>query len=99
MVPGGSTNVFARALGLPKDWAEGTGVILEALRAGPDAGRSAWAGPTTATSPSAPGFGLDAEVVRRVEQARLRGRTSTPALYLRSTIEPVLPGDGPPARR
>ncbi len=30
VVPGGSTNVFARAMGLPKDWAEGTGVILEA---------------------------------------------------------------------
>ncbi len=32
------------------------------------------------------GMGLDAAVVRRVEQARLRGRTSTPALYLRSMI-------------
>src|SRR5206468_2578379 len=32
VVPGGSTNVFAGALGLPRDWAEGTGVILEALR-------------------------------------------------------------------
>src|SRR5690554_5514950 len=32
VVPGGSTNVFARALGLPSDWAEATGVILEALR-------------------------------------------------------------------
>jgi diacylglycerol kinase family enzyme len=30
--------------------------------------------------------GLDAAVVRRVEQARLRGRTSTPALYVRSMI-------------
>ena len=32
VVPGGSTNVFARALGLPRDWAEATGVILAALR-------------------------------------------------------------------
>lgn len=31
VVPGGSTNVFARAIGLPHDWAEATGVILEAL--------------------------------------------------------------------
>src|SRR5262249_17205147 len=30
------------------------------------------------------GLGWDAEVVRRVERARLRGRTSTPWLYLRS---------------
>jgi diacylglycerol kinase family enzyme len=32
------------------------------------------------------GLGLDASVVRRVEQARLRGRTSTPALYMRSAV-------------
>jgi diacylglycerol kinase family enzyme len=31
-------------------------------------------------------MGLDAAVVRRVEQARVRGRTSTPALYVRSMI-------------
>jgi diacylglycerol kinase family enzyme len=32
---------------------------------------------------------LDAEVVRSVERARLRGRVSTPALYVRSTISQV----------
>jgi diacylglycerol kinase family enzyme len=32
------------------------------------------------------GVGLDAAVVRRVEQARHRGRTSTPTLYIRSMI-------------
>jgi diacylglycerol kinase family enzyme len=36
------------------------------------------------------GLGLDAAVVRRVEQARLRGRTSTPALYLQSTLRQLL---------
>ena len=34
VVPGGSTNVFARALGLPGDWVEATGVLLEAIREG-----------------------------------------------------------------
>src|SRR5262245_45829387 len=34
VVPGGSTNVFARALGLPRDTIEGAGVILDALHAG-----------------------------------------------------------------
>src|SRR6476646_5955128 len=34
IVPAGSTNVFARALGLPNDPIEATGVLLEALRAG-----------------------------------------------------------------
>jgi diacylglycerol kinase family enzyme len=32
------------------------------------------------------GLGLDAEVVRKVERARLRGKVSTPALYVRSTV-------------
>lgn len=84
-VPGGSTNVFARALGLPRDWAEGTGVILEALREG----RSRTIGLGRADDryfTFCAGLGLDAAVVRRVERARLRGRVSTPALYLRSTV-------------
>src|SRR3954452_5445373 len=34
VVPAGSTNVFARALGLPNDPIESTGVLLEALRTG-----------------------------------------------------------------
>lgn len=34
VVPGGSTNVFARALGLPNDAVEATGALLDALRAG-----------------------------------------------------------------
>jgi diacylglycerol kinase family enzyme len=41
----------------------------------------------------AAGVGLDAAVVRRVEQARLRGRTSTPGLYFRSIIGQFLTGD------
>jgi diacylglycerol kinase family enzyme len=85
VVPGGSTNVFARALGLPRDWAEGTSVILDGLRDG----RHRVIGLGRADDryfTFCAGLGLDAAVVRRVEQARLRGRTSTPALYLRSTI-------------
>ncbi|MGO4426973.1 diacylglycerol kinase family protein, partial [Streptomyces sp. MCAF7] len=34
VVPGGSTNVFARALGLPNDVVEATGALLDALRDG-----------------------------------------------------------------
>src|SRR3990170_6936087 len=33
VVPGGGTNVFARALGVPRDPVEATGVLLAALRA------------------------------------------------------------------
>jgi diacylglycerol kinase family enzyme len=85
VVPGGSTNVFARALGLPRDWTEGTGVILEAL----EAGRTRALGLGRADGryfTFCAGFGIDAEVVRKVERARLRGRVSTPALYVRSTV-------------
>ncbi|MFC3383833.1 diacylglycerol/lipid kinase family protein [Couchioplanes azureus] len=92
VVPGGSTNVFARALGMPRDWVEGTGVILDGLRSG----RHRVIGLGRADDryfTFTAGLGLDAAVTRRVEQARLRGRTSTPALYLRSLIGEVLSGE------
>lgn len=83
VVPGGSTNVFARALGLPRDWVEATGALLEALREG----RSRRIGLGRASGryfTFCAGVGLDAEVIRRVEQARLRGRAASPSLYLRA---------------
>jgi diacylglycerol kinase family enzyme len=89
VVPGGSTNVFARALGLPKDWTEGTGVILEALHAR----RVRTIGLGRADEryfTFCAGLGLDAEVVRKVERARLRGKVSTPGLYVRSTVSQFL---------
>jgi diacylglycerol kinase family enzyme len=85
VVPGGSTNVFARALGLPSDWAEGTGAILEALRDR----RERIVGLGRADDryfTFCAGLGFDAEVVRRVDQARHKGSTSTPLLYFRSTM-------------
>lgn len=91
VVPGGSTNVFARALGLPKDWAEGTGVILEALRDG----RSRTIGLGLADDryfTFCAGFGLDAETIRRVERYRTRGRTATKGLYVASALSQYLMG-------
>jgi diacylglycerol kinase family enzyme len=89
VVPGGSANVFARALGLPKDWAEATGVILEALRDGRDRLIGLGLADDRYFTFCA-GLGMDAAVIRRVERARLRGRVSTPALYLRSTTREYL---------
>lgn len=89
VVPGGSTNVFARAVGLPRDWAEATQVILAALREG----RTRTVGVGRADDryfTFCAGLGLDAEVVRRVERARLKGRTSTPGLYIRSAMTQYL---------
>jgi diacylglycerol kinase family enzyme len=89
VVPGGSTNVFARAIGLPKDWADGTGVILEALRDSPAGPRCRTIGLGRADDryfTFCAGLGLDAAVVRRVERARLRGRRSTLNLYVRAAF-------------
>jgi diacylglycerol kinase family enzyme len=83
VVPGGSTNVFARSVGLPNDWVEATGVLLEALRED----RSRVVGLGRADDryfTFCAGFGLDAEVIRRVEQARQRGTSSSPLLYFRA---------------
>jgi len=93
VVPGGSTNVFARALGLPADWVEATGVILEALRER----RSRTIGLGRADDryfTFCAGLGIDAAVVRRVEQARFRGRTSSPILYAQSLTSEYLFGGG-----
>jgi diacylglycerol kinase family enzyme len=82
VVPGGSTNVFARSLGLPNDPLEATGALLEALRTGRrrtvSLGRldDRW-------FTFAAGVGLDAAIIAGVERYRRRGHPSTNALYLR----------------
>ncbi|MEV8551282.1 diacylglycerol kinase family protein [Streptomyces glaucescens] len=106
VVPGGSTNVFARALGLPNDAVEATGVLLDALREGRE--RTVGLGLTSGTpgseDESVPsrwftfnaGLGFDAGVVGRVEQQRERGKKSTHALYVRQVVRQLL---GEPHRR
>ncbi|MFZ5850283.1 MAG: diacylglycerol/lipid kinase family protein [Actinomycetota bacterium] len=85
VLPGGSTNVFVRALGLPRDPVEATGMVLTAVREGTrrtiGLGR---AGPRWFTFSA--GLGFDAEVVRAVEEHRGEGRRSSPALYLREAV-------------
>jgi diacylglycerol kinase family enzyme len=86
IVPGGSTNVFARALGLPNDPVEATAVLIDAMvtnrhrRVSLGRADDRW-------FVFAAGLGLDAAVVQRVEGHRRRGRRSTHALYLRSTVQ------------
>jgi diacylglycerol kinase family enzyme len=91
VVPGGSTNVFARAVGLPNDWADGTGVILEAVREN----RTRTIGLGRADDryfTFCAGLGIDAQVVRRVDRARLRGRRSTPSLFFRAVFAQYMMG-------
>ncbi|PJE96128.1 diacylglycerol kinase [Streptomyces carminius] len=106
VVPGGSTNVFARALGLPNDAVEATGALLDALHAGSErtVGLGLAAGTPGTEDAEVParwftfcaGFGFDAGVVGRVEQKRERGRRSTHALYIRQVVRQFL---GDPHRR
>jgi diacylglycerol kinase family enzyme len=86
VVPAGSTNVFARALGMPNNAIEATSQLLEALlngrhrRIGLSLADDRW---FTFNA----GLGLDAGAVRRVERARAKGRTATQPRYIRSAVK------------
>lgn len=85
VVPGGSTNVFARNLGIEDGVTNAVGQLIDAL----DAGRTRPVSLATANGryfTFAAGLGLDGATVRGVEAARRRGIRSTPALYLASGV-------------
>src|SRR4051812_36276227 len=104
VVPGGSTNVFSRALGRSRDPVEATAEILDSLRAGRTrsvslgtvsvlpAGEEApvWTAPRWFVF--AVGLGFDADVIARVEARRAAGRRSTGALYVREATATFLFG-------
>ncbi|CAM5272305.1 lipid kinase YegS [Streptomyces hirsutus] len=99
VVPGGSTNVFARALDLPNHPVEATGALLDALREGRErtVGLGLTSAPGTDDEGVPPrwftfnaGLGFDAGVVGRVEQHRERGRKSTHALYMRQVVRQLI---------
>lgn len=80
VVPGGSANVFARALGTPRDPVEATAQLLHAL----SAGRSRLVGLGRADDrwfTFNAGMGWDADVVAEVERMRFRGLAATPLRY------------------
>ncbi|HEX4249620.1 MAG TPA: diacylglycerol kinase family protein [Pseudonocardia sp.] len=89
VVPGGSANVFARALGLPKDPLEATSVILYALAerrtrtVGLGKADDRW---FTFNA----GLGWDADVVASVERARARGHEASPTRYARTALRHYL---------
>jgi diacylglycerol kinase family enzyme len=92
VVPAGSTNVFARALGLPNDPIEATGVLLDALRSNSrrpvSVGRleDRW-------FVFAAGIGFDGAIVGGVEAQRRKGRRSTHLLYARVGLREFLRAD------
>jgi diacylglycerol kinase family enzyme len=93
VVPGGSANVFARALGISPDPIEATNQLVDLLtehrrtrswrRIGlMDCGER-WAVFTA-------GMGADGEVVAAVEAQRAKGRNVTAARYIRVTVRELL---------
>lgn len=85
IVPGGSTNVLARNLGIPESPVEATGLLLDALRS--KRRQSIGLGRLDDRYFTfAAGMGLDADVVHAVENERERGRTSTVPLYVRTAV-------------
>jgi diacylglycerol kinase family enzyme len=85
VVPGGSTNVFARALGLPNDPFEATSMLIDAM--------ATWRTQRIGLGRAddryflfTAGMGYDAAVVAAVEAHRRRGKTSTHRLYVRTAV-------------
>ncbi|MFG1710637.1 diacylglycerol/lipid kinase family protein [Nonomuraea sp. M3C6] len=96
VIPGGSANVFARALGLPNDPVESTGAVLEALREDRrrtvGLGQALWEGQSRYFT-FCSGMGYDAEVVRAVEGLRGTGRKATPTRYVNTALRHYLATD------
>lgn len=84
-LPGGSANVFARALGMPPSPAAAVRRILGAV----DAGTRRTIGLGMAGDryfTFSAGLGVDAEVMADMERLRANGRQASTSLYLRTTV-------------
>jgi diacylglycerol kinase family enzyme len=92
VIPGGATNVFARALGLPNDPVESTWMLLDALRAGTRR-------PVSLGQADdrwfifAAGVGFDAAIIARVDRMRSRGRRSSELLFARAGLREFFAAD------
>lgn len=110
ILPGGSTNVFARALGIDPDPIAAIEQILDGLARGrtrtvsvgrvdiadltePDAAEGTPPHPLRRLFTFNAGLGLDAEVVRRVEEHRASGRRISNALHIRRAIRAFYASD------
>lgn len=95
-LPGGSANVFIRALGLSGDPVEAAGTVLEAFREGRQ--RTIGLGRISSEHDDryftfCAGFGWDAAVVHEVERLRRNGHRASPALYAAVAVRLFLRGD------
>ncbi|MCH9738319.1 MAG: diacylglycerol kinase family protein [Candidatus Nanopelagicales bacterium] len=93
-IPGGSGNVFVRALGLPIDPVEATGAIMESCRA--NRFRNISLGLAQATRidgeefgryfAANSGIGLDATIIAAMDKDRKDGVNASPIRYLSTTL-------------
>lgn len=99
-IPGGSANVFTRALGFPQDPVEATGELVDALRN--DRTRTISLGLAEGTDDSGAeftrwvtfnaGLGLDAEIIHAMESQRAKGKEATPTRYLLTSVRTFFQG-------
>lgn len=97
VVPTGSANVFARALGFPAEPVAAAQLLCDLLRG--DYRRSiclgTWEDRWFAVNA---GFGIDAEVIARVDRARDKGFAATPLRYLRVSAQAWIRAQRTPPR-
>lgn len=94
VVPGGSANVFARALNIPRDPMQATTHLLDAIQAG--RGRRIGLGRVDSRwFTFNAGLGWDADVVADVEQHRLTHPAASPWLYARAAFQNYLRATSP----
>lgn len=85
VIPGGSANVFARALGISPDPVTATNQLIDLLtldrdrKIGLGLADDRWFGFSA-------GVGLDADVCEAIDNSRANGHAATPGRYVRTTV-------------
>ncbi|MBF6131944.1 diacylglycerol kinase family lipid kinase [Nocardia otitidiscaviarum] len=86
IIPGGSANVFARALGIDPDPVRATNQLIDLL--GVDKDRRIGLGVADDRwFIFSAGVGLDADVCEAIDAKRANGHAATPSRYLRTTVK------------
>ncbi|WP_225724915.1 MULTISPECIES: diacylglycerol kinase family protein [unclassified Nocardia] len=85
VIPGGSANVFARALGISPDPVTATNQLIDLLTLDDDRRIGLGLADDRWFTFSA-GVGLDADVCEAIDNSRAKGHAATPARYLRTTV-------------
>lgn len=99
-VPGGSANVFTRALGFPPEPVEATGAMVDALRN--DRTRNVSLAHMRAETEDGgvlerwitfnAGLGIDAQIIHNMESMRAKGKEATPTRYFATTLRTFFVG-------